>query len=220
MILGLLSYIGLVTGVLALVFSIATVLYYISEQLEEHTVPAKRYITKFIYFVMGTYTLLWLVDGLPLFKIAVSLGTNYLYLLTMRSFPVLDTRNPAVIGGLIGTIVTHFMWFSYFNNNDLPPYSIYNRIPTYKGETLPPFGQIVSFFGLLVWTVPLLLFLSLSANDQVLPTAESSQYQEKSKQRSGLAKQVVLNVWQWLSDALKKVGVNIKSPSSERDLPL
>lgn len=219
MILNLLSYIGLVTGVIALIFSIATVLYYISEQLEEHTVPAKRYITKFIYFAMGTYALLWLVDGLPTIKIIISLGTNYLYLLIMKSFPVLDIHNPAVIGALIGTLVTHFMWFSHFNNKDLPPYSIYNRIPTYKGDTMPPFGQIVSFFGLLVWTVPLLLFLSLSANDQVLPTAETANYKE-TKQRPGLAKQVVVNVWQWLSDTLKRFGVNIKSPSSERDLPL
>ena len=40
-----------------------------------------------------------------------------------------------------------------------------------KGEH--GFMEVAAFFGILVWSVPLFLFLSLSANDNALPSSES-----------------------------------------------
>ena len=35
----------------------------------------------------------------------------------------------------------------------------------------PTFGDMATFFGICVWLTPLFFFLSLSANDNTLPTA-------------------------------------------------
>lgn len=50
MILQLLSYAGLVIGFLFLVLSIASGLYYISELVEEHTEPTKRFLKAHIFY--------------------------------------------------------------------------------------------------------------------------------------------------------------------------
>ena len=38
----------------------------------------------------------------------------------------------------------------------------------------PGFTDIATFFGICVWLVPLFLFLSLSANDNALPTSSGT----------------------------------------------
>ncbi len=40
-----------------------------------------------------------------------------------------------------------------------------------RGDPGPSFGDISTFFAICVWCVPLFLFLSLSANDNVLPSS-------------------------------------------------
>ena len=49
-------------------------------------------------------------------------------------------------------LVDHFLWFSHFSSN-------YYR-----------FSEAVAFFGLCVWLVPFIYFVSLSASDNTLPT--------------------------------------------------
>ena len=49
-------------------------------------------------------------------------------------------------------LVDHFLWFSHFSSN-------YYR-----------FSEVASFFGLCVWLVPFIYFISLSASDNTLPT--------------------------------------------------
>lgn len=40
-----------------------------------------------------------------------------------------------------------------------------------SGPAPPGFAEVATFFGICVWLVPLFLFLSLSANDNALPTS-------------------------------------------------
>jgi hypothetical protein len=49
----------------------------------------------------------------------------------------------------------HFSWFFYFADN-------HRR-----------FAEVATFFGLCVWLVPFMFFVSLTANDQTLPTGQS-----------------------------------------------
>jgi len=49
-------------------------------------------------------------------------------------------------------LADHFLWFTYFSSN-------YYR-----------FSEVASFFGLCVWLVPFIYFISLSASDNTLPT--------------------------------------------------
>lgn len=53
---------------------------------------------------------------------------------------------------IVLVFVDHFLWFNYFTKH-------------YR-----PFMDIASFFGLCVWLVPFAYFISLSANDNALPT--------------------------------------------------
>lgn len=57
---------------------------------------------------------------------------------------------------LVLVFVDHFLWFNYFTTH-------------YK-----PFMDIAAFFGLCVWLVPFAYFISLSANDNALPTSGKS----------------------------------------------
>lgn len=197
-----------------LVFTIATSLYYISEQLEEHVGLAKRYITRYIQFVMVFHVLLWIGDGLSLWRTLWSLATNFIYLTVMSSFPVVNLTSPNFIAACVGAVSSHFLWFWYFTDESLPSYQIYERVPTYKGDTLPPFGYVASFFGMLIWTVPFLLFLSLSANDNILPTVSDS---NKPVQRKGLARQSFDFIWQWIDETLQAFGLRERKTA---DLPM
>lgn len=201
MILQLLSYAGIALGFCLLVMLIATTLYYISEELEAHTVSAKRHITRSIYGIMGIHILLWIVDGLPFFLTCWSLFSNYIYLRVMASFPVVEHTSGIFILACISATLNHFLWFWHFNDDDLPPYTIYDRDPLYEGETLPPFSQVASFFGILVWTVPFLLFLSLSANDNALPVTTD----HGKLKRKGLARVTLENAWLYIVNLAYKV---------------
>lgn len=45
----------------------------------------------------------------------------------------------------------------------------------YDRPDLPTFPQVAAFFGINVWLVPFCLFISLSANDHVLPTMATAE---------------------------------------------
>jgi hypothetical protein len=74
-------------------------------------------------------------------------------------------------------VADHFIWFFHFaaKAQEVKKY----RGPKYrygagsgKGgiDDGPTFMDVAAFFGVCVWFVPLFLFLSLSANDNALPS--------------------------------------------------
>ncbi|KAF9353954.1 erv26 super protein [Mortierella sp. AD094] len=69
---------------------------------------------------------------------------------------------------LVLVLVDHFIWFQYFTRHY---YS---------------FMSIASFFGICVWIVPFSYFISLSANDNALPSFDKSQ--ENKQKKNGILK--------------------------------
>jgi Transmembrane adaptor Erv26 len=64
------------------------------------------------------------------------------------------------------------MWFFYFAHVTHEARQVARK--TYRGGPVvktPTFGDMATFFGICVWLTPLFLFLSLSANDNTLPTS-------------------------------------------------
>jgi len=64
------------------------------------------------------------------------------------------------------------MWFFHFAHATHEARQVGRK--TYRGGLVvkvPSFGDMATFFGICVWLTPLFLFLSLSANDNTLPTA-------------------------------------------------
>ena len=72
----------------------ASGLYYLSELVEEHTVLAKRLLTRIIYAVIAIQTLLVLVDGFPKFLSLIGIVSHVVYLGNMRRFPVVKLSDP------------------------------------------------------------------------------------------------------------------------------
>ena len=65
------------------------------------------------------------------------------------------------------TVANHFLWFNYFSN-------VYF-----------PFMHVAAFFGMCVWLVPFMFFISLSASDNTLPSVDSAVAEQQRRNRIG-----------------------------------
>ncbi|SCU90058.1 LADA_0F01530g1_1 [Lachancea dasiensis] len=171
MILQALSYAGTLLGFLFLTLSIAAGLYYISELVEEHSEPTKRFLTKAIYAVISLHVLLLVLDGFP-FKLSVfSIASYLVYFQNLKHFPFISLTSVTFLASCILVGLNHYLWFQHFNNTEIPPQFRYD--PNYLPRRRASFAEVASFFGICVWFVPFALFVSLSAGDNVLPTTTS-----------------------------------------------
>jgi hypothetical protein len=73
--------------------AVASGLYYLSELVEEHTVIAKRLLSRLIYSIIAVQVLL-LLDGFPPWYTILSIGSHIVYLGNMRRFPVVKLSDP------------------------------------------------------------------------------------------------------------------------------
>ncbi|RKO92784.1 transmembrane adaptor Erv26-domain-containing protein [Blyttiomyces helicus] len=146
-----LAYIGGVFGFAFITLSLACGLYYLAELVEEYTVATRRLIKYTTIATMISHVLLWLVDGMPFKRIAFSLVCHVWYTQLLAGFPAIELFSVAFIGSCALAITDHFVWFFYFTQN-------YHS-----------FMEICTFFGLIVWLVPFMYFISLSANEYTLP---------------------------------------------------
>lgn len=195
-----LSYLGITFAFIFLTLAIASGLYFISEQVEEHTVFTKRLLTRIIYAIIVVHVLLLVFDGFPLKITLFSIGVNLIYLQNLKRFPFISLTSGIFITSCISVVVNHFLWFRHFTDQSIPPYAIYKSNPYYEGPVHPPFAQVSSFLGLCVWLVPFALFISLSASDNVLPTSSgisTGEFENESgaakarRQGTGLAKSLI-----------------------------
>lgn len=93
-ILPLIGYAGTVLGFCFLTLAIASGLYYLSELVEEHTVIAKRLLTRLIYTIVGLQLFLWLLDGFPFGATLLGVFSHVVYLGNMRRFPFVKLSDP------------------------------------------------------------------------------------------------------------------------------
>lgn len=161
----------------------ASGLYYLSELVEEHTVLARRILTRLIYGIIGTQLLLIIFDRFPFFLSLFGIISHLVYASNLRRFPIVKLSDPLFIISCVLVGLNHWLWFRHFSKPLVPttrsrsgsstgsnwrqPY------PQYNVEDAPTFTEVASFFGLCVWLVPFALFVSLSAGDNVLPSMGS-----------------------------------------------
>ncbi|KAI1172544.1 transmembrane adaptor Erv26 [Nemania sp. FL0916] len=191
-ILPLVGYLGSVLGFCFLTLAIASGLYYLSELVEEHTVIAKRLLTRLIYFIVGLQLVLWVIDGLPFFLTLLGVVSHVIYLGNMRRFPFVKLTDPLFMASCVLVLVNHFFWFRHFS--DLQHQSYSRMTSMYEQPDVPSFTEIASFFAICVWLIPFALFVSLSASDNVLPTIGSEQPSQADggkNKRQGMVKVVV-----------------------------
>lgn len=80
----------------------ASGLYYLSELVEEHTVFAKRFLSKLIYSIMGLQLVLCLVDRFPFLPTALGIFSHFVYLGNMRRFPFVKLADPLFLASCGG----------------------------------------------------------------------------------------------------------------------
>ena len=205
-------------------------LYYLSEIVEEHTVIAKRTLTRMIYAVIATQVLLALVDNFPWTLSALSIASHVVYMQNLRRFPIVKLTDPIFLVSCGLVLLNHWLWFRHFSppppNRRSAPFNYLAQPQT------PSFTEIASFFGLNVWLVPFALFVSLSAGEYVLPsmgseyaTGQGSSFvspgrepldmnggvrrgrHKRSNTQSGMAKVAVSGVREWISETGELLGV-------------
>ncbi|EIW82074.1 hypothetical protein CONPUDRAFT_54408 [Coniophora puteana RWD-64-598 SS2] len=154
---------------------LASGLLYVSELIEEHSRTAKVIGQRGIYAIICLHILLWMSDSLPLPQIAFSVFCHAVYLQNFStSWPLISLSSLSFIASCLLAIADHFIWFFYFSRvsretrQSVPRFR--NPIPQTQ-KVAPTFSEIATFFGICIWLVPLFLFLSLSANDNALPTS-------------------------------------------------
>lgn len=93
------------------------------------------------------------------------------------TWPFISLSSLSFLGSCVLVVVDHFLWFFYFAR--ITQEARHRAHRSYRGPPLPHavpnFGDIATFFGICVWLAPLFLFLSLSANDNALPTNAGEQ---------------------------------------------
>ncbi|KAG7096723.1 hypothetical protein E1B28_004136 [Marasmius oreades] len=174
--MGLLYYVSYVAIVVVFAFvtlSLASGLLYVSELIEEHSRLAKTIGQRGTYAVIVLHLVFYATDSLPFLQTIFSVICHVVYLQNFsNTWPVISLSSLPFVASCILVIVDHFMWFFYFAQltQDARNYRYRGR----AGPQVPSFTEVATFFGLCVWLVPLFFFLSLSANDNALPTSLST----------------------------------------------
>lgn len=131
--------------------------------------------------IIVLHALLYITDGLPFWHTVFSIFCLIVYLQHFSSsWPLISLTSPAFILSCVVVIVDHFIWFFHFSNvvqeakkHRAARYRYSAHATNYREP--PTFMDIATFFAVCVWFIPLFLFLSLSANDYVIPSfGESS----------------------------------------------
>ncbi|KAI9850440.1 MAG: erv26 super protein [Thelocarpon superellum] len=210
-ILPLVGFLGLAVGFCFLTLAIASGLYYLSELVEEHTVQAKKLLTRLIYGIIALLVLLWLVDGFPLKLSLLSVVSHVVYAGNLRRFPFVRLTDGIFLTSCVLVLLNHYLWFQHFS---IPPSKtlLYSASRSSYPD-IPTFTEIASYFGLCVWLVPFALFVSLSAGDNVLPTM-GSEYATGGgdgrpagrERKTGMAKAVVDGVRDWVGETGEGLG--------------
>jgi hypothetical protein len=130
--------------------SISVGLYFAAELAEEY--PSAT--GKALKIAMGsvfTLHLILLIDGIPFFKVFISLLCNVAYAFLLKDYPFIQLASLPSLLSLVSFVVSHYIWFDYF---------LYDRQDIFV---------LLGFFFLIVWLIPFSLFISLSVNDNILP---------------------------------------------------
>lgn len=164
----LLSYLSLAVQVCFVTVSFAAGLYYISEIVEEYTEKAKKVIrvlslvTIVLYLLLMTENFSWLI-------IICGLLGQAAHLVILSNFPNIKIMSLEFWSAIVLLFLNHYLAYKHFQEVYYPLSEV-SRCTSFATLNNVSFLQILAYFTLCLWVVPFALFVSLSANDQVLPS--------------------------------------------------
>merc|ERR1719339_579201 len=102
--------------------------------------------------VIVTYIGLFIFEDIPTIMVVGGLVAQVGHLALLSSFPFFSITSPSFMVSVVMVVANHYFAFSYF------------------GEKYYPFSEVMAYFTVCMWLVPFSFFVSLSANENVLPT--------------------------------------------------
>lgn len=142
-------------GYIFLVFlsvCLATGLYYLAELVEEYTKLAKKIITYTTQAVLVLHVLVLVIDRLPVKCVAAGIAAHLCYLGQLQRYPFMQLWSPVTAGSIGFFILSNALWGVHFWR-----------------DSWHSLEYIFGFLFLTSWIVPFSLFLSVAANESVLP---------------------------------------------------
>jgi len=149
------SWVATVIQFIFVTLAVATGLYYLAELVEEYTVQSRKVILCMTIGSIGLYIGLLLFEDVPFSIIACGVLSQMCHLIVLKTFPFFMLTSPSFIGAVFLFFFNHYLAFSFFQS------------------TIYTFSEVIGYLTLCVWMVPFALFVSLSANDYILPTVET-----------------------------------------------
>ncbi|XP_018574149.1 protein TEX261 [Anoplophora glabripennis] len=173
--LTLISYAAVLIQIVFITIAIAAGLYYLAELVEEYTSAAKKVIWWMNTTTLALYVFLWIFENFPISMIVFGILAHLVHYIILKNFPYVSFSSLGFLAAVVLIIINHYLAFSYFA-------AVYH-----------PFFEVIAYFTLYLWLVPFALFVSLSANDNVLPTTAEridgdvvSNYFSKRNKKYGL----------------------------------
>uniref|UniRef100_A0A146L3D8 Protein TEX261 n=2 Tax=Lygus hesperus TaxID=30085 RepID=A0A146L3D8_LYGHE len=151
-----LGWVALVIQIVFFTIGLAAGLYYVAELVEEYTVTSKKIITWITLVVLAVYFLFLVLEDFSYNMIICGIISQFAHLSILQNFPYVDVLSPHFIIAVILFFVNHYFAFAYF------------------ASTYYPLSEAMGYFTICLWLVPFALFVSLSANENVLPTVTES----------------------------------------------
>jgi len=148
----LLSWVAIVLQFAFASLAVASGLYYLAELVEEFTAIASKVIRVIILCVFTVYLGILIFEDFPLTMTICGMAAQISNLYFMRNFPYFVLTSPSFIFMILFLLFNHYLAFSHFSSH------------------FYPFTEVMAYFTLCLWMVPFAFFVSLSANDFVLPT--------------------------------------------------
>ncbi len=136
--------------------------------------------------IILVHFLLYFYDSLPLKHILFSVLCHIIYLQNFTpTWPFISLSSLSFMASCVLVVTDPLLWFFYFAR--ITQEARHRAHRSYRGppfpHAVPNFGDIATFFGVCVWLAPLFLFLSLSANDNALPT-NAGEYRHRQRPSS------------------------------------
>lgn len=118
------------------------------------------------------HILFLLFDNLPTFYLLIGLIAHLIYYQLLSKYPFLQLSDPIFILAA-SRLFLIFLFFSYFFSHfiSLIVFAIVDHCGWfyYFSTHYYPFSQLLAYFTVCVWLIPFGFFISLSANENVLP---------------------------------------------------
>lgn len=96
--------------------------------------------------------------------------TQICHFLIIKNFPFVTFLSFNFIGTMILEVVNHYLAFSYFSATYYPFFEVTFFIFNLMNKLIYFILQVITYFTLCLWLVPFALFVSVSTNDNILPT--------------------------------------------------